>query len=492
MPAQINSVLLPENTFNRIRIRSMSLNRPGIGLLLMSAEWFAQIGADQGLFKELSNSLHQDEVAIVQALSAELEVMNPGILTKSGQVRDAVEQFQKADVDLVVACQITWGEDRLILEAARQMSSVPFLLWCYSPFQRLPEQMTMADLLRSSGPVGTVQASGPLKRLEKPFGFAFGSYDNPETIRKIVVYAKAAQVAKGLGQVRIGVLPHPCDQMTGTYVDDARLKIELGPELRYISVHDYRDICEQIPSDQITERARDLSSNFNVTPEVTKAGLERAVRASLGLALTVRKYDLDAIAIEDVGEELHRIMGIRPCLYVPELFDRAVVSMEADVGAAVSLWILKRLSGKAPMYTETFTYDEGENTLLMGHAGIHDLELADRRQDVLIEPDGEYLESEPDSAWMRFRAKGGHVTLLSIFYDTPHFKLILSQGEALPGKEKLLGSPHILVKKTIPVAEFFEKSIRTGMTQHWMVVHADVMDQLIALAEILGLEKVVI
>jgi L-arabinose isomerase len=144
------------------------------------------------------------------------------------------------------------------------------------------------------------------------------------------------------------------------------------------------------------------------------------------------------------------------------------------------------------MYTEIFTYDEQENCLLMGHAGIHDLHLVEQLDDVLIEPDGEYLESEPDSAWMRFRAKGGPVTLLSLFCDTERFKLVISSGMAMAGEIKLLGSPHIYVKIQPPLAEFFEKAIRSGMTQHWAVVHDTVIEELLALADILGLDKVVI
>jgi hypothetical protein len=82
------------------------------------------------------------------------------------------------------------------------------------------------------------------------------------------------------------------------------------------------------------------------------------------------RYDLDAVAIEDVGQELHRVLGLRPCLYVPALFQRAVVSMEAEAGGAVALLALKHLTGLAPMYAEVFTVDLAENALLAGHAGM--------------------------------------------------------------------------------------------------------------------------
>ncbi len=467
--------------------------RPKAGLLLLTAEWFAQIGASQGSFAGLPQQLREDSARMEAALCQEIDLINPGVLATRSQAGQAVERFQHENVDLVIACQITWGEDRLIVDAVQNLPATPLLVWCYSPFQRLPDPITMSDLFRASGPVGALQASGPLKRLGTRFGFAFGSYDDPQAIRRIVAYSKAARVARDLKKAVIGVLPYRCDQMTGTYVDEFRLKKEIGPELKYISTLDYRTVCERVPQERVASFVRELKESYPAAPSLTEAGIANSARVSLGLADLAQSYRLDAIGIEDVGEELHRVLGLRPCLSVPELFDQAVVSMEAEVGGAVALLAAKMLSGgKPPMYTEIFTYDQAENSLLVGHAGIHDIRLAESAASVLLEPDGEYVESEPDSCWMRFRARGGPVTLLSVFCDVERFKLVVSSGEALSGGPRLLGSPHALVRIAAPLSEFFEKAIRSGMTQHWGMVHADIIDELIALAGILNLDQVVI
>jgi L-arabinose isomerase len=351
----------------------------------------------------------------------------------------------------------------------------------------------MPDLLRGSGPVGALQASGPLKRLGKRFGFAFGSYQDEGTIRTIAAFGQAARVARDLRGVRIGVLPYRCDQMTGTYIDEFRLKKEIGPELKYISVADYGALCDGISDEAVQAFVKDLKATYRISERTTGAGLANGARVSLGLAEVVARYGLHALAIEDVGEELHRVVGLRPCLYVPALFERAVVSMEAEVGGAVALLMLKWLAGRSPMYTEVLTCDQAENALLVGHAGIHDApHLVESKEDILVEPDGEYVESEPDSAWMRFRARGGQVTMLSLFCDVERFKMVIASGEALGGPPRLLGSPHAWVRLATPLADFFERCIRTGMTQHWALVHADVVDELVALADILGLDRVVI
>ena len=466
--------------------------KPKVGLLLLTAEWFAQIGASAGSFQGLPEILDQDAARMVEALNGELEVVSSGVLSTRQEVTSTVERFRQARVDAVIACQITWGEDRLIIDAVQALPGTPLLLWCYSPLTRLPEQMTMRDLFRASGPVGAVQASAPLKRLGTRFAFAFGSYENAETICAIAAFGKAARVARTLREARIGVLPYRCDQMTGTYVDEFRLEKELGPELQYVSVAEYAALCDQIPDETVCAYVADLRATYRVSERTTEAGLLAGARASLGLAEVAIRYDLDALALEDLSEELHHALGVRPCLYVPALFERAVVSMEAEVGGAVALLVLKGLSGRPPMYTEIFTYDQAANALLAGHAGIHDVRLAESAGQVLIEPDGEYVESEPDSAWMRFRARGGRVTMLSVFCDVERFKMVIAPGEAVGGPDLLLGSPHAYVRLETPLEAFFERCIRTGMTQHWALVHADVVDELIALADILGLERVVL
>jgi L-arabinose isomerase len=465
--------------------------RPKIGLLLLTAEWFADIGAHGGSFGDLPRLLDEDAAAIEAALGADLDVVNPGVLATAEQARDAVGAFRAAEVDAVVACQITWGEDWPVIAALEALPDMPVLLWCYVPWREAPDPMTMVDLFRSSGPVGVLQASGPIKRMGRRVGFAYGPHTSAETCAQIVAFSRAAMAARGLRSLTIGVLPYRCDQMSGTWVDEARLRHRLGPSLRYISTHDYLATCKDVSEADVDDFVAHLRETYPVAETVTDAGLRKAARASLGLAALAEVHDLDAIALEDVGEELHRVVGLRPCLTPPGLYDRAVVSMEADAGAAVGLWVLKTLAGGTPMYTEVFTVDAAANTLIVGHAGMHDApNLVSSPDEILIEPDGEYVESEPDSAWMRFRVRGGRVTLLNVFCDVDRFKFTVARGEALDGPPRLLGSPHAVVRLTTPLPAFFARAVRTGVTQHWAMVHGDVVAELRALAEIVGVEAV--
>jgi L-arabinose isomerase len=465
----------------------MKIRKPRIGLLPLTSEWFTQVGATSGSFSSLPLALESDLAGIRVALEPEMALVSPGILASNQQVVEAIRLFQQEAVDAVVIVYLTWGEDRTLIEAVHGLGDCPFLLWCYVPFERLPDPLSMPEMLRASGPVGSLQASGPLKRLGKRFVTAFGSYGNHQTIQHIASFARAARLAQDLKRAVIGVLPYRCDQMSGTYVDEFRLKHELGPELKYLTTHDYRAVCETLPESQVQTFVQELLRQYPAAPNLTRVGLERGARISLGLARFVKQHNLDALAIEDVGEEMHRILGLRPCLSVPVLFEQVVVSMEAEIGGAVALLMLQQFTASPVMYTELFSVDISENCLLLGHAGMQDARLSN---DVILEPDGEYLESEPDSAWMSFRARGGPVTLLSVFCDRQRFKLVIGHGEALPGPRRLLGSPHAVVRLKTPLALFIERALHTGMTQHFGLVHGDARAELEMLAEILNLELV--
>jgi L-arabinose isomerase len=468
----------------------MNIRKPKIGLLPLTSEWFTQVGATQGSFSSLPLALNADLEQIQAALAPDMDLINPGVLASPHQVIDAIQLFQREAVEAVIIVYMTWGEDRTLIEAVLRLGDCPFLLWCYVPFERLPDPLSMPEMLRASGPVGALQASGPLKRLGKRFVTAFGSYGDPQTIQHIASYARAARLAQDLKRAVIGVLPYRCDQMSGTYVDEFRLKHELGPELKYLTTHDYRAVCEALLESQVQSFVQELRSRYPAAPNLTQAGLERGARVSLGLAEYVKQYRLDALAIEDVGEEMHRVLGLRPCLAVRALFEQVVVSMEAEIGGAVALLILQQFTGNPVMYSELFSVDPSENCLLLGHAGMQDARLANDPGEVILEPDGEYVESEPDSAWMSFRARGGTVTLLSVFCDRARFKLVIARGESLSGQRRLLGSPHAVVRLETPLASFISRALHTGMTQHFGLVHGDVGADLKMLAEILDLELV--
>jgi len=91
---------------------------------------------------------------------------------------------------------------------------------------------------------------------------------------------------------------------------------------------------------------------------------------------------------------------------------------------------------------------------------------------------------------MQFKAKGGKVTLLSLFCDVDRFNMIITSGTALADSKKFDISPYIHIKLDIPLKRFFSQIMKIGMTQHWAVVHEDIVDELEYLANVLNLNRI--
>jgi L-arabinose isomerase len=183
-------------------------------------------------------------------------------------------------------------------------------------------------------------------------------------------------------------------------------------------------------------------------------------------------------------DELAAIPGLAGVMLT---FDDFLIGMEADVGSTLGLWLTRHAGESSPMYTEIFTFDREANALLFGHAGMNDPELAGGGEVTLI-PDAEYAVSdEVEGAWLHFTARPGPVTAVSLFAGLQEYRLTVFQGEVLPTREKLAGFPHAFVRVERPLADFFERAGRLGLTQHFALSYDAVSGRLEKLSRILGL-----
>jgi L-arabinose isomerase len=238
---------------------------------------------------------------------------------------------------------------------------------------------------------------------------------------------------------------------------------------------------------------RQLERNYKV--EVSKKSLSTVARASLALAKLFDKYALDAIAIQDLDDEMHRLLKTRPSLYVPSIFEKGkVVGMEGDIHTTIAMIILSRLTGQPVLFAEAYSFDTIENTMLMGHTTMLDIRVSRSVSEIRIIPDCEYQGfDEVEGAYMYFIGKEGVVTMLSLVDEIENYRLVVAKGVSLPLKEpKTDGYSHILVRPTVNVKEFFKHVGEAGVGQHWAVTYGDHVSLLKKFAELMGLNITVI
>ena len=465
--------------------------KPKAGVFMLSSEWFWKDGEIQNMFPDLPKKLENDVKKIISKLSTNLDIIHTGLIKSKEQIGALAKKVTDSNVDLILIVCVTWCDDAPLFAILDNISDeIPILMWCYVPSKKLPENISIGELIRRSGPVGALQFSGPMRRMKRKFQFVIGSSDDEDTIKDIEEWAGIFKLTGLLKNSTIGVLPYRCGYMSGTYTDEFRLMKEIGPNLKYISVAEYASVVDTIKDNEVKQYMSLLKKKYKII-DVGEKSLYQASKVSLGLAKLVVNHNLDGIAIDDLSDELHNILGLRPCLFVEDLFSKAVVTMEADISACVAMLILKYLSKQSPMFTEFFTFDLEKNIVLAGHAGNHDVRLADKQKNVRIVPDYEYAGAKKlEGAWMEFVGRAGKVTMVSLVDAKDKFQMIVITGSSQPEAFYLKGYPHMNIKLDTSIKNFYTICTRAGITQHFAVVYGDYISQLRKLAEVLDLRYI--
>lgn len=447
------------------------------GLCLLYEKWFGDYCNDPAnaqAGRELARHIDADGQAVVEQLARHFDLSYAGPMASAADVDKSVRIFRDDGVDLIIVVSLFWSGDKPLIRLLQELPGLPLLVWCYTPFSRLPDHMGMNDLFRACGVVGSLQTSAPLRKLGKKPAFVFGVPGDPVLDRDLGEYSRAFAARRDLRGLRLGHLGGRYEEMTGTYADEFFLLGKLGVELVPLSAHRLYDTARSLADEEIHAEMAALKKRCREV-RVPDADLHYAVRASLAVGRLAREEGLGALALEDFNADMHRLLKTRPQLWAPEFDElRIVPSMEGDVLAALALWICRRLGSTPPMYAEMFAVDPSRNSVLMGHAAMNCPDLAGDNPLTLI-PDAECgALDETGGAWLHFKGKSGPVLTAGLFdLGGGAYRATVFSGTA--GYSELLdSSPNVLVEIPLPLREFFRLLLANGMTQHFALSYDDI------------------
>lgn len=464
----------------RSKVEMRTLPAPRVALILLRAEWFDSVVA----LPELVISVQEDESVIRDFLAQSFEVTAVWVVNSQDSLHACTNEIKTLQANLFILAFQVWAEDFYLNPIVDALTGRPLAVWCYLPWKQPPQLASFTQVLRGSGPVGTFEGLGTLRNMGVKFTFTHGPPQAPRVRQDLEIAAHAAQVWHLLRSARFGVLPARNEQMQSTFVDEFRLRSELGPQVQYLSVAELARRSASVQVKEVHDYLQYLHDTYriqNVNPE----DLELAARASLGLAHLAIDHHLDVLSLNDIVPELHETLGLRPCLYPPILdqYDTSL-SLEGDLGAATALYILRHLANSPTLFVEFWYWDEARNVIIGGHAGPQDPSLA-RPGQAWISHDYEFAQSDRRrGAHFQFIARPGRVTLLQIHATPQGWQALQVGGEALEGPPKLEGYPHAAIRLDPPIDTFVRRVAQAGSTQHWIMAYGDLEAEFQALCEL--------
>lgn len=471
----------------------LDLNRrPRMGLLLISPERFAMIG--EGTARGSYLERKRAEAAWMEKEAAGIaEVTFPGIVFTAADVRAAMDAFTAAKVDYVLAIYLSWAEDFAWIRFLRDMPPCP-VLFCHRMRDRIDLHDThdddeFAEYLCCGGLVGSLEASGSVKRLGRPMLESFaGTWT--QILSRAAVFANAARARALLKQGTFGLLACMNEVMWSTYVDPYTVFSQIGPELRFFSVSQLEDSIAGVTDSDAAAVLKRIASTYEVLPNVDEGKFLASVRASMGMERLAAQYGLDLMVLNDIDMVLFQRVGLRPGFWPTSPDVKTLFVPEGDIGGGVACYVLKLLTGGHVNYIEPFHIDLPDQCFAGGHAGPND--YTDPRGKCKISSDVRFAKTKwkyagAPFAWYVFPA--GEKTMLHCSQQTGSFQLVASRVEALPTDHFLATYSHSFFR---PIGqscgELFTRLMRQGVTQHYGIADGDVTPAIRDLARMLGLE----
>ena len=86
-----------------------------------------------------------------------------------------------------------------------------------------------------------------------------------------------------------------------------------------------------------------------------------------------------------------------------------------------------------------------------------------------------------------FKYKPGPVTVINSVWDGKSLKWIAFEGESLAGSFKMDGNAHLFCRLDPDVKTFFRTSVKSGVSQHWIVLHGRLLDTIMHLCSALDI-----
>jgi L-arabinose isomerase len=452
--------------------------KPKIGVLLFTSGWFRNVGL-QDPASDVTADVEKIAARIVERLSSFIEPVYTGVIFSEPEAARAAREVESARVQGLVLAPLMWCEDQIIRSALKQLPRLPLVLCTFLPYRTLSPMVDFQEMIKGSGSVGTLQMSGFLYREGYRYASAAGHYEDSAVYEEIADHCRAFAVGEALKHIRCGVLPFRCEQMSTTYVDEFELRRRYGVELAYLEIAALEDEARAVPDKEIDRFESNLRERGYLI-DIDRKNLEEGIRYAIALDRITDRENLQILAMNDVIDEMHGRLGLRPCLTHPGMSGRGVVvSMEADVAAGIAMKIIKLFTEQVPLYTEIFTADLEQNAFLMGHAGYHDTANHDPEYGVHVIPDVEYENTDPfTGACVFFKYQPGPVTVVNSVYTGEKLRWSVFEGESLPGPPKMNGNCHLFCRIKPAIPEFYRIMVEAGVSQHFIVVPGNLQARL--------------
>ncbi len=262
--------------------------------------------------------------------------------------------------ELPLACFVsTGGVEGVILDLlAGDLASEapgPVLLIAHPGHNSLPASLEVLARLRQDGGQGRI--------------FFLDGPEDAAGLAALDAAVKDVEVARALGDARIGLVGGPSDWLAASAPDPSVVRYAWGPTVVPIEMDELTSGLEDAGRDEVRALAKGLRGEASKIVEPGRADVEKAVRVRVALGAIVERHRLDAVAVRCF--DLVTGPGTTGCFALSHLTDDGITAgCEGDLVSTVAMLWAKLLLDRLPWMANPARVDATANRLWLAHCTV--------------------------------------------------------------------------------------------------------------------------
>ena len=414
----------------------------------------------------------------------------------------AGEYFAGRNLDMIICFITTYTPSAFAAVALQKISHVPVLLLCMQPDKNLDYNKSTTELLLENVNITSLpEIAYAINRTgKKPLDCIVGNlYDDDRAWNKIKDWCEIVNLAHKIKDDHIGYIGHVYEGMLDMNSDPTMFDSFFKMHVEHLEMEDLEKFVDDVKDREIKDKIDEILSLFDfpdpdtdpITQKVEKEDLLWPAKVSVAMDKLVCHFGLTGLAFYYRGtnnnkfERMHAGMIIGNSLLTSKGIS---VAGELDLKNCVAMLVMNRLSAGGS-FAELFPIDFEGDFALVGHDGPHHLIISERKP--ILRKLSILHGKTGTGPSVEYQIKKGPITMFGLTQTFEgRFKMVLAEGESLPGLIPTIGNTCTRGKFKPDVRTFLENWSKEGPTHHFALGVGHVAGKIEMLAKYLNIESV--
>lgn len=438
-----------------------------------------------------------------QIRTNDVEVIDFGLVGSNAEGYEAAKRINEQGIDMLMCNMITYATSSVFAPIILGCD-IPMILLALQPRSGLDYTNANTFMqLENDNICAVPEFVGVAERLGKKINdVVIGTlYGDAEAQAEIAKWCNIAMVLHALKGARIGLMGHTMEAMYDMHADPTAISAAFGIHVPLLEVDDAVEVYADVTDDEVRAKIKVIDSEFDmpdpkndpITSKLTDEDKLQAAKSAAALDRLVEKYNLTGLAYYYEGLENTIQRKISSTFIVGNsILNAQGIPMcgEYDIKTCIAMLIMDRLN-IGGSFAEFHPFDFKEDFILIGHDGPHHLTIAEGKP--ILRSLKKYHGKPGSGAGVEFKIKEGPITMLGITQTHDgRFKFVIGEGYSKAGPIPPTGNTNTRGFFEPSTKEFVKKWVMQGPTHHYALGIGHHADELEKIAEVLGIESVVV